>query len=273
MSEYSLVQRTVITADETDAGGVSPKDFNLASTVKPASAFITASVRDIRKNAFVQRGVENFVQATVFPFTVNLGTAVDINSSHVAITFKDSRVVTPTLRGVQARLINAGADIEFTAAALGAAETLDVSWEVIQNRQPRHATVRLLDADNVRLEWDGVLVAGEQIVASVDVFDIENFGDDVKEILFRQLRQLGYMGENSMQDILVFDTQGNLTSYRVRCFDSKTNIDLATPDVTGALETGELSRITFTQQIVVSANDRNLATEKLTDVAANPDIT
>lgn len=273
MSVYSLVQRTVITADETDAGGVSPKDFNLASTLKPASAFVTASVRDIRKNAFVQRGVEAFVEATSFPFTVVLGTAVDLASSHIECKFRDSRIVTPTLRGLTARLVNGGADIEFDAAALGAAETIDVTWEVIQNRQPRQATVRLLDADNIRLEWDGVLVAGEQIVASVDVFDIENLGDDIKEILFRQLRILGYLGENSMQDLLVFDKPGNLVTYRVRCFIDKPSIDAATPDIGGGLEAGELSRITFTQQIVVSANDRNLSTEKLTDLLANPDIT
>ena len=119
----------------------------------------------------------------------------------------------------------------------------------------------------------GVLVAGEKIVASVDVFDLEDLGDDIKEILFRQVRLLGYNGENAMQDQITFDTQGNMLTYRVRTFDSKVNMDAATANETGALVTGELARITFTQTIKVAKNDRTLSTEALTDIAPNPDIT
>ena len=272
MSDYALAQRGVITADETDAAGVSPKVVALASTIKPASSFITSSIRDIRKNIFVQRGVENFVQATVFPVTVVLGTAVDINSSHVVVTFKDSRVVTPTLRGVQARLTGAGANIEFDAAALGAAETMDVSWEVVQNRQPRLATMRIVDADNVELAWDGTLVAGEKITASFDVWDIENLGDDIKELLFRLQRISGYLGENCMQDELTYDDAGNLTKFRLRLFDSKVNAEAATEDTTGGLETGETARVDISQTIAIDENDRTLLLKVLTDLIATPGV-
>lgn len=275
MSVYSLVQRLVITADETDAAGVSPKDVSLASTLKPASTFITSSIRDIRKNIFVQRGVEAFVQATSFPFTRVLGTGVDLASSHVGLQFRDSRIVTPTLRGLTARLVNVGADLEFDAAALGAAETIDATWEVIQNRQPRGATVRLLDADTVRLEWDGTLVAGEKIVASVDVFDIENLGDDIKEILFREQILLGYFGENMITDLYVYDNAGNPVTFRLRVFNSKTNREAATIDLPAGdpLQTGELARVAVVQDFAVDTNDRKSITMTLTNKAPNPDIT
>ena len=268
MSDYSLVQKTVITADETDADGVSPKDFALASPVKVASAFITSSIRDVRKNIFVQRDVENFTNASAFPVTVPLGTAVDPDSSHIVMSFKDFRGTMPTMRGIYARLTGAGANIEFNAGALAVAETIDVSWEVVQNRQPRLATVRLLDANTVRLEWDGTLVAGEKIVASVEVFDIENLGDSIRELEFRTGMTLNYLGHNLMQDLIVMDKQGNLLSFRLRGFDTEVNLAAATKNIAEVqpLETGERFRTTITQDIRTDRNDRILLLKTLTDL-------
>ncbi len=267
MSDYSLVQKTVITADETDAAGVSPKDFTI-SAVKVTSAFLSSSIRDERHQAFVQRGQEAFVNATVFPVTVNLGTAVNFATAEVRISFRDSRVVTPTLRGITARLINAGADIEFNAAALGVAETIDVAWEVIEHKKPRQATLRLLNATTIRLEWSGTLVAGEQIVASVEVFDIENLGDDIKQILFNGGMALNFLGHNLMQDLITMDKQGNVLSYRLRGFDTAVNLAAATKNIAAIqpLEPGERFRTDITQDIRIDRNDRILLLKTLTDL-------
>lgn len=272
MSDYALVQRGSIAASSADGAG--PKDFTLATAVKLGSAFVVGHIRDKRRRTSVQRGVQNFTNATAFPVSVALGTAVDDAAAQVNITFKDSRATTPTVRGVTARLINAGADIEFNAAALGVGETLDVAWEVIEHKTSRQATLRLINATTVRLEWDGALAAGETITAMFEVFDFEDAGDDLKRVLFNSQRMLGYLAENMLQDLIIYDDAGNMTQYRMRLFNSKTNAEAATVDIADAspLETGEWARVTVTQDINFQKNDRLSLLKVLTDLIATPGV-
>lgn len=266
MATYSLVQRGVIAA--TSADGAGPKAAVLASAVKPSSAFIVGTVKDNRRRSNAQRGIAAYTNATVFPVTIPLAAPVDPATSFVSFSHRDSRVLTPTLRGATARIINAGADLEINAAALGVGETLDVAWEVIELKAPQMATLRLFDASTVHLTWTGTLQVGETIEASYDVFDIENVGDDLKEILFRERRILAYLGENLLQDLLVYDDPGNLVSYRLRGFDTAANMALATKDISGAapLQAGEDFRVTVTQDIRTDKNDRILLTKTLTNL-------
>ena len=273
MSEYTLTQRLIITADETDAAGVSPKVVALGSPVKPASTFIAVTVRQVRCGTRVIHITRLFTSADLFPIVTTIpgSLVVDPACTHLTSSFFTDR--TDGVQGILVELALVGTATRFNTTNLPVGEFLELAVDLVETKEPKLATVRLVDANNVELAWDGVLQPGDQIVASVDVFDLEDLGDDIKEILFRQVRLLGYEGENSMQDLIVYDTQGNMLTYRVRTFDSKVNLDGATKGATGALETGELSRVTFTQTIVVGKNDRTLATEALTDVLLNPDIT
>ncbi len=268
MSDYSLAQRGVITADETDAAGVSPKTVTLGSTIKPASAFIVSSIRDTRKNVFVQRGIETIDNPDTTPRNVAI-TAVVLAASKVEVSAHE--VQTGTALGVRARLTTT-TNLELVFTNPGAGDSIEVAWEVIQYMQPRSATLRILDPDNVRLEWDGTLVAGESIVASFDVWDIENFGDDIKELLFRLQRIAGYLGENCVQDELTYDDAGNLTKFRLRLFDSKVNAEDATADTVGGLETGETARVDISQTIRIDKNDRILLLKVLTDLIVTPGV-
>jgi hypothetical protein len=275
MSDYNLAQLGVITATASDGAG--PKDATLASTIKPASSFITSSIRTNRKQATasVQRGTLALTNADSSPKDVTLGTAVDMSATFVTFSYKDNRGTTPTVRGVTGYLTST-TNLRFEFAALGAAETLDIAWEVVEKKPEiiRGATVRILDGDTVRLEWDGTLAGTETIVASYDVWDLENFGDDMKEALFRLTRVLGYLGENAVQDLITYDNAGNVTQFRVRSFDSKTNAEAATVDLPDGqpLQTGEYSRVTFQQSIDVSKNDRTLLKKVLTDLLATPGV-
>ncbi|HEV3029017.1 MAG TPA: hypothetical protein VG457_15680, partial [Planctomycetota bacterium] len=69
---------------------------------------------------------------------------------------------------------------------------------------------------------------------------------------------LGYLGENVIQDLLTYDTAGNLVSYRARVFDSEADANAATFDIPEAssLQAGELSRILVTIDIDIANNDR-----------------
>ena len=139
--------------------------------------------------------------------------------------------------------------------------------------ESRGALVRLLDEDTLRLEWFGELAndpeAGdEKIAVSVEVFDIDRVGNDLRESLYRQQRILGYLGENTRQDLLDYDDAGNIRSYRLRVFDSRANAEASTPELPDGedLQTGELSRVRMTQRILTNTNDRSLLLKVLTDV-------
>jgi hypothetical protein len=195
---------------------------------------------------------------------------VDDRCAWSGLTVSEKR--TGNFEGVMIRLINGGADLEFDATTLGGADSIDLNWTVIEHKEAFGACVRILDATHVRLEWNGTLAAGETIDACFEVFDIENLGDDIKEILFRNERILGYLGENIVQDTLIYDDAGNMTSYRLRVFDSKVNAEAATVDFVGVLQTGERARVTMTQDINFRKNDRLSLIRVLTDVLVTPGV-
>ena len=75
------------------------------------------------------------------------------------------------------------------------------------------------------------------------------------DVIFPRLqRALGLLGENSIIDAYIHDDAGNITSCRIRVFNSKTNRDAATAwtdtendaDPAVAKETGETSRYALT---------------------------
>lgn len=162
--------------------------------------------------------------------------------------------------------------------ALGTPVKLGSAYPVPSIRDVRLGDERGANADlfgviTVRLSWDGVLVAGESIDALVYIFDIENLGDDLKEILFRCQRLLAYSGgENLIQDKVGYDDQGNMITYRIRQFKDRASAVAATLETDGALEPGEQARILVTQDFDERTADRISLVETLEDLAVTPDI-
>jgi len=197
--------------------------------------------------SLVQRGVTTVTVGDVSPKDVALASPVKPGSAEVKALIRESRI--PALP-----------DPDLTL-------------------EHRGATVRLLNANTIRIEWNGTLstdaeAGDETITVAWQVFDIDDLGDDIKEILFRQLRLLGYAGEAKIQDLCVYDTPGNLVSYRVRVFDTKAHADAATVDLDDAqnLQTGELARYNVTVALEKDENDRVSLKMVRTKLAANPDI-
>lgn len=139
------------------------------------------------------------------------------------------------------------------------------------------ARVVIKDATSLDIHFKVTpLPAGEEIVVSWYVFDIENLGDDIKELLHRSQIILGYLGENVIMGNISIDGQGNFSQYYVRTFDTKTNADAATtnltdPEIDGP-ETGELSRFRFTQTIDRPTNERSAMKRVLIFKAATPGV-
>lgn len=146
------------------------------------------------------------------------------------------------------------------------------------------ATVEFFDNVTLRMKWYGDPATTEGLVndettgldeiieVDVQVKKMDEFFSDIKELLFRALRILGYLGENVMQDLLVYDTPGNLVQYRLRIFSTKEYLEAATPDRPdgSTLQAGEVSRVTMDQDILLAKNDRSLLTRVLTDVIDTP---
>lgn len=271
MSTYSLVQRGVISA--TSADGAGPKDATLTTAIKTGSSFVVARIKDRRRDASVQRAVVNLTNSDSSPKVVNLAASVDANAAVLDINVKEIRAADPN-SGVEAHLMASGTTIVLNFDPLAMGDTIDLAYQVIEHKPRRGASVRILNSTTVRMEWDGTLAAGETIDAAYDVFDLENFGDDMKEALFRLQRLLGYQGENCVQDNITYDDAGNMTAYRLRVFSSKTNAEAATLDLEDgeALETGELVRIQVTQDINIGTNDRLSLYRVLTDLLATPGV-
>lgn len=136
------------------------------------------------------------------------------------------------------------------------------------------ARVVIKDATSLDIHFKVTpLPAGEEIIVSWYVYDVENLGDDIKELLFRAQLILGYLGENAIQGNVSIDGQGNFSQYYVRIFDTKTNADAATTNLTDpeldGLETGELTRFRFTQTIARPENERS-AMKRVVIVKAAP---
>ena len=245
MSTYSLVKRGVISLTSADAG--TSKDVDLASAVKTGSAFITATVKSNRKPVKIQHGQIAATEAATSPQNAAITAVADLALAHVVATTREKRAGGI---GVSVKLSATNqVRAEWLGGALAAGEDIVVEFSVIERLLSRQgATIRLLDEDTVRAEWDTALESGETITISYEVYDLENLGDDLKEILFRLQKILGIQGENSIQDLQTYDNPGNPTSFRVRVFDSEASAEDATIDLPegGALEAGELSRYKVT---------------------------
>jgi len=268
MSDYSLSQRGLISA--TSADGAGPKDATLASAVKLSSVVVFGFIRDRRRNAFVQRGQIAAANPDTSPKDSAAFTAVDVDASHIVSSWRENRA--GNAQGATFKLLSPTQVRMEWDGTLGVGETLTGEFEVVEHKPRRAAFLRILNATTVRLEWDGSLAAGETIEAHYEVWDIENLGDDVKELLFRLQRMLAYLGENLLQDKIVYDDAGNMVSYRLRLFNSKVNAEAATVDTPGAFETGELARQTVTQDINFAKNDRLSLIRVLTDLLATPGV-
>jgi len=123
------------------------------------------------------------------------------------------------------------------------------------------ARVTIKDATNLEIAFKVTpLPAGEEIVVAWYIYDIENLGDDIKELLFRAQLILGYLGENVLLGNVTLDGQGNFSQYYVRIFQDKAKAESATVNLVDpeldALETGELVRMRFTQTIDRPTNER-----------------
>lgn len=195
--------------------------------------------------SLVQRGVVTLVVGDVSPKDVDLSSSVKLASAKINYSYRESRFPDPIL------------DLDY-----------------------RGVTVRFLDEDTLRIEWNGTLATdpatggSESITVSYEVMDLEDLGDDIKETLFRLQRVLGYLGENAVQDLLIYDDAGNMTQYRLRTFDSKANAEACTLNIPSgdALETGEMTRVTVTQDIEIAKNDRLSLIKVLTDLLATPGV-
>lgn len=270
MSTYALVKRGVISAVATDT---SPLLVTLPGSggVKSASAFRVGSVRSNRRRTKLQSGSFSLTDADASPKDVTV-TAVDLAKAKASLTFKEKR--TNNRSGITVKFLNT-TTLRFQFDTIAAGDTLDAEWLVEENVDYKDATVRLASDTQVELAWDGgALLAGETITASYDVWDLSNFGNDMKEVLFRLARVLAYHGENTIQDLITYDDPGNVIQYRLRVFDTRAHAEACTPDLPDGqdLETGELARVRMTQEILASQNDRTLLTRVLTDLLATPGV-
>lgn len=271
MASYNLVKRGVETITDADVG--TSKDVALASPVKTPSSFVTAVVRQLRHAVKVQRGQIAVTEAATSPANAAI-TAVDLARSHVVASVREKRA-----GGSGASVKLSAADqvrLEWLGGALAAGEDIVAEFEVVEQLPARRgATARLLDADTVRIEWDAQLTAGESIVVAWEVYDLDEIGDELLEILFREQRILGELGINMLQDLIVRDDVGNVVQYRVRTFSTKAFAEAATTDIADGsdLEEGELSRRTVTVDVDIRKNDRKLLSSVLDKLMDTPGLT
>lgn len=268
MADYSLAQRgsTSITSADT-----SPKDVTLPSPVKLGSSLFNATVRDRRRNELVQAGVETVSSGGTSPVNVTI-TAVDVAASTVQISVRENR--DGVAHGVTARLTSStNLRIEFYGT-VDAAENIEVAWQVIESKPQRGATARLFDENTVRIAWDGTLATGETIDVNWEVWDFNDVGNDLLEILFRELRILAYLGENLVTDLLTYDDAGNIVTCRLRIFDTKAHAETCIFDlpIGSGLEDGELARAQIVQEIDKPTNNRTALIRTLEEVADTPGV-
>lgn len=246
MSTYSLVKRGVINLTSADVG--TSKDVDLSGVVKTGSAFLTFSAKSNRKPITVQRGAISATEADASPKLAAITAVAALAQAEVRATIRETRA--GDSRGATVKFTDVDElSLQWLGGALAAGEDIVAEYEVTEHHLTRQgATLRLLDEDTVRAEWDTQLATGETISIAYEVYDLENLGDDLKEILFRLQKILGIQGENSIQDLQTYSQAGNPTSFRVRVFDSKDSAEDATVDLPegDALESGELSRYKVT---------------------------
>lgn len=267
MADYSMIRRGVLTASATDT---SPKTATITA-VKLGSASLRATVRENRNNKKLQSGSLALTDADTSPKDVTI-TAVDLTRAKAMMTFRQLR--TNGHDGITVKFLNA-TTLRFQFGVIDTGDTINAEWMVEEEKTPRSATMRLLNATTVELSWDGgALATGETIVAAYDVEDFNDVGNDFKEVLFRLSRVLGYLGENTRQDLITYDDPGNMILYRLRIFDTKAHAESSTINLPDGedLENGELARVRMTQAILASQNDRTGMIRVLTDLLATPGV-
>ncbi len=275
MSDLAILKRGVVTITDADVG--TSKDIALPAPVKTGSSFLKATVRDRRRNVFVQRGTISITDADAGNFKDSAAfTAVDMTCSEVRpLGFLEKRDPTGQYHGAMVALQSATAVRATWGGTIAAGETLDVGFEVVEHKPRRGATIRLLDEDTVRIEWDLQLAAGETITISYEVVDLDEIGDMLLEAQFRAQRILGELGINMIQDLTERDDMRNLIQYRIRTFLTKAEAIAATLDIPDGspLEAGEISRRTLTVDVDIRSNDRKSLTSVLDSVLDTPGLT
>jgi hypothetical protein len=272
MSSLSNIKRGVVSITSADVG--TSKDVALPSAVKTGSSFLRYSVRDRRRNVFVQQGTIAITDADVggTKDSAALATAVDTTAAQVVATLREKR--TDDYRGATVRLQSATV-VRATFNPPAAGDTIDVDFQVIEHKPRRAATLRLLNGTTLRAEWDLQLVAGETIDIEYEVVEFDQLADMLLEIDFMQVRALAELGENHLQDLLVRDEMRNLVQYRLRTFQTKAQALAAEPGIPDGdpLEAGEISRRTVYIAVDERTNDRSGLLGVLDQVMETPGIT
>lgn len=273
MSNLTIVRRGIAHADSSVGGGISPLDVAITA-VKPGSAFLAnTSIKQRRKDVFIQNGTINITNSDAGPTkdSAALGTAVDMASAYVIPSIREKR--TDGYQGVSLKLQSTTV-VRATFHQPAAGDSIDADFTVVEAKSYKGATLRLLDATHVRLEWDGTLVAGESIDAQFDVCDLDDIGDQLLETDFKGLRLLAFFGENSIEDGLTYDNAGNPITVRLRTFDNNADAAAAVKDVPDGdpMATGELSRVKSTLSWDTGRNRPSLIRTVLLAVAATPGI-
>lgn len=81
--------------------------------------------------------------------------------------------------------------------------------------------------------------------------------NDVENVVWPRLKRLlALCGENLLLDSFGYDSAGNITSLRIRLFDSKANAEAATEDITDVPETGEVMTLSVEQDHSLPRNIR-----------------
>ncbi len=273
MSEYDLAIRGQVSVALAD--GASPKVFNFSRSIKPASAILVATVSAVREKVVVQHGQIAATTAATSPQNGAITAVSSLARAHVIGQAREKRAGGS---GVSFKLSSTSeVRMEWLGGALGGGEDIVGEFSVVEHRpEYQGARLRIVDEDTGEIAWDGgTLLATESITARYEVLDLENLGDDVKELLFRAKRILGYLGETMIQDLALYDTAGNPTSYRLRIFDTEANKSAAVVGIAAGspLETGELGRVNVTAKYIAPKGDVLWRKFELEDVADNTDVT
>lgn len=271
MADLSMLKRGVVTITSADVG--TSKDVALPSPVKTGSSFLTATLSERRRTVFVQQGTIEITDADVGGTKDSAAfTAVDLTAAYVIAQLREKR--TDDHRGATVKL-QSTTTVRATFNPPAAGDTINVDFQVIDNRARHGATIRLLDEDTLRVEWGAQLVAGEEIVLAYEVVDADPIGDMLLELDFKEKQLLGELGSNQVQDKVLRDDVGNVYQYRVRTFTTKALAQAANKllDDGQPLEAGEMRRRTVVVDIDIRRNDRKSLTSVVDDVMDTPGIT
>lgn len=271
MADLSIAKRGVVTITDADVG--TSKDIPLAAPVKPGSTWLKVTMRDRRRNIFRQRVAIAITDADAGGTKDSAAfTAVDTACSEIIVQPREKR--TDDHRGATVDFLSSTV-VRATFNPPAAGDTINLDVQIIEKKPRRGATVRLLDAETLRVEWDQQLAAGETITASWEAVDFDEVADMLLELLFRSQRTLGELGGNQIQDQIKRDDVGNVIEYRSRTFTTKALAQAATHNLPDGedLEEGEMSRRKVTVDIDIRRNDRKLLISLLDGVMPTPGLT